>query len=129
MLSHLLLRIVDQALGIPSNFLVPSTEYIDSKAGNTMGRGNGSSDSRGAVDHSGDVNSARPRIETPDSIVKILFEPVNDASSEAEFKPSGRVYLAFATLAILILMVSLDGTIISVGLPVRTLETVTFTFF
>jgi hypothetical protein len=37
---------------------------------------------------------------------------------EEEFKPGFRFYLAFATLSILTLMVALDGTSISVALPV-----------
>ena len=37
---------------------------------------------------------------------------------EAEFKPSRRLYVAFATLAVITLMVALDGTSLSVALPV-----------
>ena len=39
---------------------------------------------------------------------------------EAEFKPTTRLYLAFGTLAVITLMVALDGTSLSVALPVRT---------
>ena len=37
---------------------------------------------------------------------------------EAEFKPTTRLYLAFGTLAVITLMVALDGTSLSVALPV-----------
>jgi predicted MFS family arabinose efflux permease len=36
----------------------------------------------------------------------------------AEFKPTARLYLAFGALAVLTLMVALDGTSISVALPI-----------
>ena len=38
--------------------------------------------------------------------------------SAAEFKPTARLYLAFGALAVLTLMVALDGTSISVALPI-----------
>lgn len=41
---------------------------------------------------------------------------------ETEFKPGYRFYLAFLTLAVLTLMVALDGTSLSVALPVSTDE-------
>ena len=37
---------------------------------------------------------------------------------EAEFRPTARLYLAFGTLAVITLMVALDGTSLSVALPV-----------
>lgn len=37
---------------------------------------------------------------------------------EADFKPTMRLYLAFGTLAVITLMVALDGTSLSVALPV-----------
>lgn len=40
---------------------------------------------------------------------------------EAEFKPTTRLYLAFGTLAVITLMVALDGTSLSVALPVGSL--------
>lgn len=119
MLSRLLLCIVDKALGIPSNFLVPSTEYINSTAADTMVQSRSSTDNRQGTDRAGEPSDAKLRVETPDLIVKKPLELAIDGSDSDEFKPSGRVYLAFVTLAVLILMVSLDGTIISVGLPVR----------
>ena len=44
--------------------------------------------------------------------------PSVDKTDEEEFHPGYRFYLAFATLSILTLMVALDGTSISVALPV-----------
>ncbi|KAI4245921.1 MAG: hypothetical protein LQ352_006479 [Teloschistes flavicans] len=41
-----------------------------------------------------------------------------EKASEAEFKPSLRLYLAFSTLAVITMMVALDGTSLSVALPV-----------
>jgi len=38
--------------------------------------------------------------------------------SEVEFQPSRRLYVAFATLSVITLMVALDGTSLSVALPV-----------
>lgn len=40
---------------------------------------------------------------------------------ESEFKPSRKLYVAFATLSVITLMVALDGTSLSVALPVRAL--------
>ena len=40
---------------------------------------------------------------------------------EAEFKPTTRLFLAFGTLAVITLMVALDGTSLSVALPVSSL--------
>lgn len=40
---------------------------------------------------------------------------------EAEFKATTRLYLAFGTLAVITLMVALDGTSLSVALPVGSL--------
>ena len=37
---------------------------------------------------------------------------------EADFRPTTRLYLAFGTLAVITLMVALDGTSLSVALPV-----------
>lgn len=37
---------------------------------------------------------------------------------EAEFKPTTRLFLVFGTLAVITLMVALDGTSLSVALPV-----------
>lgn len=45
-----------------------------------------------------------------------------EKASEAEFKPSLRLYLAFSTLAVITMMVALDGTSLSVALPVRISE-------
>ena len=42
--------------------------------------------------------------------------------SEVDFKPSKRLYIAFSTLSVITLMVALDGTSLSVALPVRLLR-------
>lgn len=42
---------------------------------------------------------------------------------EAEFKPTTRLLLAFGTLAVITLMVALDGTSLSVALPVGSFPT------
>lgn len=43
---------------------------------------------------------------------------IHEDSKIPEFKPSARIYLAFLTLAVITLMVALDGTSLSVALPV-----------
>lgn len=45
-------------------------------------------------------------------------ESLKGADKHENFKPSLRVWLAFLTLCVLTLMVALDGTSISVALPV-----------
>ena len=45
-------------------------------------------------------------------------EQIQDEPSSPEFKPSKRLYVAFLTLAVITLMVALDGTSLSVALPV-----------
>lgn len=45
--------------------------------------------------------------------------PSLEGPDETTFKPGHRFYFAFGTLSILTLMVALDGTSISVALPVR----------
>ena len=42
---------------------------------------------------------------------------------EADFKPTTRLLLAFGTLAVITLMVALDGTSLSVALPVGSFPT------
>lgn len=51
--------------------------------------------------------------ETPPSIA-----PETKQDLPADFKPSTRLYVAFLTLAVITLMVALDGTSLSVALPV-----------
>lgn len=51
--------------------------------------------------------------ETPPSIA-----PENTQDFPDDFKPSTRLYVAFLTLAVITLMVALDGTSLSVALPV-----------
>lgn len=41
------------------------------------------------------------------------------ATALPEWKPSKKLYVAFLTLAVITLMVALDGTSLSVALPVR----------
>ncbi|KAL8714746.1 MAG: hypothetical protein Q9220_001259 [cf. Caloplaca sp. 1 TL-2023] len=43
---------------------------------------------------------------------------VQEKETDPEWKPSGRLYLAFGTLAVITLMVALDGTSLSVALPI-----------
>lgn len=58
--------------------------------------------------------------ETPPSITP-------DTQKEAaEFKPSTRLYVAFLTLAVITLMVALDGTSLSVALPVGSTRPLSF---
>ena len=45
--------------------------------------------------------------------------PTKEEAKTPEFKPSARLYLAFLTLAVITLMVALDGTSLSVALPVN----------
>ena len=42
----------------------------------------------------------------------------SSTNESVEFKPSKRLYVAFLTLAVITLMVALDGTSLSVALPV-----------
>ena len=50
-------------------------------------------------------------------------DTTHDKSNDAShFKPGYRFYLAFSSLAVLAMMVSLDGTSVSVALPVRLLS-------
>ena len=58
------------------------------------------------------VHSKGSSVETSDD------GNVSDVSLE-EFKISKRLYVAFLTLAVITLMVALDGTSLSVALPVR----------
>lgn len=51
-------------------------------------------------------------IETPPSAKK-------QDTALPDWKPSRRLYVAFLTLAVITLMVALDGTSLSVALPVR----------
>ena len=45
-------------------------------------------------------------------------EPREKRGNVPEFKPSTRLYLAFLTLAVITMAVALDGTSLSVALPV-----------
>lgn len=50
----------------------------------------------------------------PSSTVRSRLE-----ERQLEFKPTLRFYLAFGTLSVITMMVALDGTSLSVALPVR----------
>ncbi|OJD12889.1 hypothetical protein AJ78_06585 [Emergomyces pasteurianus Ep9510] len=57
--------------------------------------------------------------EGPDNTTDKLSTSLSDSSFEAKtFRPTGRTWLVLLTLAVLSLMVALDGTSISVALPV-----------
>ena len=47
-----------------------------------------------------------------------VSEPKMNRTEAEDFKPSKRLYVAFLTLAVITLMVALDGTSLSVALPV-----------
>jgi len=53
-------------------------------------------------------------LETPSSI--------HEETKIPEFKPSARIYLAFLTLCVITLMVALDGTSLSVAIPVSSYD-------
>lgn len=55
------------------------------------------------------------RSESPSPASSVSKE---SSDAAAEFKPTARLYLAFGALAVLTLMVALDGTSISVALPI-----------
>ncbi|KAI4098058.1 MAG: hypothetical protein L6R37_006697 [Teloschistes peruensis] len=57
-------------------------------------------------------------LRDPQFDARASFSGVQEEPSNAEFKPSVRLYLAFCTLAVITMMVALDGTSISVALPV-----------
>ncbi len=54
-----------------------------------------------------------------DSVVGIIGDPSTlEANQLDQWKPSLRLYLAFMTLAVITMVVALDGTSLSVALPV-----------
>ena len=136
MFSRVFLLVVDKALGIPPSLLVPSAAYAatsTSIAPTTMAA-EASEDGDGGrklqiqfpavtmlgVESDSEQSTHGRNSPTPlSSLAKEKEVTINNRIADVAFKPSGRVLLAFGTLAIIILMVSLDGTIISVGLPVR----------
>lgn len=76
--------------------------------------------------------SPRKRPEAPRKITTVVPHDGRTAPSftisgvpwpleerQPEFKPTLRFYLAFVTLAVITLMVALDGTSLSVALPVN----------
>ena len=56
--------------------------------------------------------------QTPSTTLADLERKITGVAAE-DFKPSKRLYVAFLTLAVITLMVALDGTSLSVALPVR----------
>ena len=62
----------------------------------------------------GSAASVKPELSNPDS----TQAPLNVRSQPTQYKPGIWLYLAFATLAILTIMVALDATALSVALPV-----------
>lgn len=65
-----------------------------------------------------------PQSRTSSEIVvdKVIETPPpgkNQDTALPDWKPSKRLYVAFLTLAVITLMVALDGTSLSVALPVR----------
>lgn len=63
-------------------------------------------------------------ISRPESLHKVTTAGVDPAT----FKPSPRLYIAFGTLAVITLMVALDGTSLSVALPVSSIHDISIDF-
>lgn len=55
-----------------------------------------------------------------DTTISSPADSIKNTADAENFKPGLRVWLAFLTLCVLTLMVALDGTSISVALPVWT---------
>lgn len=60
----------------------------------------------------------KPTIPGNDSRPSSPPTPVVDPANDEAWKPTSRFLLAFLTLAVLTLMVALDGTSLSVAIPV-----------
>lgn len=81
------------------------------------------------VDRDAEEHATNQRLSPEHSLHEVRsaysLQQVNSAGippvPEAEFKPTARLYLAFGTLAVITLMVALDGTSLSVALPVSSL--------
>ena len=67
------------------------------------------------------ISVVRRSLDDSASSEPSLQDPKPSDLPEAEFKPSRRLFVAFGTLAVITLMVALDGTSLSVALPVRLL--------
>ena len=63
------------------------------------------------------TNSSLHQVELGDSLQQVKSAGIPPVS-EVDFKPTTKLYLAFGTLAVITLMVALDGTSLSVALPV-----------
>lgn len=57
-------------------------------------------------------------LRDPQADIRSSISGVREEGPESEWKPSFRLYLAFLTLAVITMMVALDGTSLSVALPV-----------
>ena len=78
--------------------------------------------------HEGEQAAATSGMQATDSDHEGLPKPESGTIADLErkltgvaaedFKPSRRLYVAFMTLAVITLMVALDGTSLSVALPV-----------
>ena len=68
-------------------------------------------------DHNMRTEPSSPQIELEYSLQQVKSAGISPIS-EVDFKPTTRLYLAFGTLAVITLMVALDGTSLSVALPV-----------
>lgn len=66
------------------------------------------------MDHLTDKKVGAQRIEP-------VEKETETQTAAASFKPGYRFYMAFSSLALLAMMASLDGTSVSVALPVRPL--------
>jgi hypothetical protein len=89
---------------------------MSSKLGNTPGEAVGGN-------NSGRETDIQHKDEEDNTSTESSLHQIKSAGvPEAEFKPSRRLYVAFATLAVITLMVALDGTSLSVALPVRSFQ-------
>jgi hypothetical protein len=73
----------------------------------------------------------RNKANSPEEYVEILQQNENTDANAASitFNPGYRFYLAFTALAVLAMMVALDGTAVSVALPVCTISSSNFMLF
>ncbi|KAL8687737.1 MAG: hypothetical protein Q9218_006178 [Villophora microphyllina] len=62
--------------------------------------------------------TSKASFHEPQFDVRSNLSGVQEEGPETEWKPSVRLYLAFSTLAVITMMVALDGTSLSVALPV-----------
>lgn len=60
----------------------------------------------------------QPAEDQPQSSGSSELDAPSEKDTDAEWKPSSKLYVAFLTLCVITLMVALDGTSLSVALPV-----------